>query len=86
MAKINLHIHSNYSDGFHSVKRILKEADKLGFEYIAITDHNEIKGSLKAIEKTKTHRVKVIPGLNYFFYIGIRLRNCWFILRNRMNS
>lgn len=37
--KINLHIHSNYSDGRNSIKQIVTKSLKLGLDYIAITDH-----------------------------------------------
>jgi DNA polymerase (family 10) len=37
--KINLHIHSNYSDGKQSIKQIVKRSLKLKLNYIAITDH-----------------------------------------------
>lgn len=37
--KINLHIHSNYSDGKNSIKQIVEKSLKLGLDYIAITDH-----------------------------------------------
>ena len=37
--KINLHIHSNYSDGKNNVQEIVKGALELGLNYIAITDH-----------------------------------------------
>ncbi|MFX0029559.1 MAG: PHP domain-containing protein [Candidatus Hermodarchaeota archaeon] len=36
---INLHIHSNFSDGKHSIHQIVKSALKTELEYIAITDH-----------------------------------------------
>ncbi len=37
--KINLHIHSNYSDGKQTINQIVKRALNLGLDYIAITDH-----------------------------------------------
>jgi DNA polymerase (family 10) len=38
--KGDLHIHSKYSDGANSIKEIAEYAKKLGYEYIAITDHS----------------------------------------------
>ncbi len=47
--KLDLHIHTSYSpDGKVDPKDVLKIAKKLGIDAIAITDHNEIKGALKA--------------------------------------
>jgi DNA polymerase (family 10) len=37
--KINLHIHSTYSDGKQTIRQIVEIALKLELEYIAITDH-----------------------------------------------
>jgi DNA polymerase (family 10) len=37
--KINLHIHSNFSDGSNTIKRVVKKSLKLELDYIAITDH-----------------------------------------------
>lgn len=59
---IDLHIHSNYSDGSNSIEEILEEAEKLGLKQIAITDHNIIKGSVLASQKA-----------NIDFIVGIEL-------------
>lgn len=37
--KINLHVHSNFSDGKNSIKQIVQRSLKLGLDFIAITDH-----------------------------------------------
>ena len=59
--KIDLHIHSIYSsDGTLEIKEILKLARKIGLDAIAITDHNEIKGALKA---KKMNIIPVIRGI-----------------------
>lgn len=45
MSKIDLHIHSNYSDdGEYSPEEILLQCKAQGMELIAITDHNSVKG------------------------------------------
>lgn len=35
------HVHSNYSDGIHSVEDMAKECQKLGFKYMVIADHSQ---------------------------------------------
>jgi len=45
--KIDLHIHSNYSDGVLSVFQIIDEAVKNKVQIISITDHDSIKGYSK---------------------------------------
>jgi predicted metal-dependent phosphoesterase TrpH len=63
--KLDIHIHSSYSnDGTASPTEILKHAKKKNLDGIAITDHNEIKGSLKLWEGNKGHSdFLVIPGM-----------------------
>ena len=63
MLKIDLHIHSRYSeDASGSPKEIMKLLKKKGLNGMAITDHNTIKGSLEAL-KLKPKDFAIIPGL-----------------------
>lgn len=63
MLKIDLHIHSKYSeDASGSPKEIMKLLKKKGLNGMAITDHNTIKGSLEAL-KLKPKDFVIIPGL-----------------------
>ena len=61
--KYDLHIHTKYSvhDGILKPKDIIKIAIKRGLSGIAVTDHNTIKGGLKAKEY-ETEDFKVIVG------------------------
>jgi len=43
-SKINLHIHSTYSDGTVDFDELIKQAKEKEMKYIAITDHNCILG------------------------------------------
>jgi len=38
-----IHVHSKYSDGSGSIKKIAKEAKLAGLDYVVISDHNVIK-------------------------------------------
>ncbi len=38
--KGDLHLHSHYSDGAHSIRELVEEARRRGYQYIAITDHS----------------------------------------------
>ena len=42
--RVNLHIHTNYSDGCADFNDIISQAQEKGFRYIAIADHNTMKG------------------------------------------
>ncbi|MBR1617372.1 PHP domain-containing protein [bacterium] len=46
-SKINLHIHSNLSDGKYSFEELIKQAQEINLEYISITDHNTLEGHKK---------------------------------------
>ena len=51
MGLADLHIHTIYSyDGTASVSAVLARARHIGLDVIAITDHDEIKGALKAFD------------------------------------
>ncbi len=64
MGFADLHIHTIYSyDGTASVPAVLAQARKMGLDVIAITDHDEIAGSLKALELAPKYGVEVIPGI-----------------------
>jgi len=53
--KINLHCHSNYSDGKNSIDEIVAKAVKIGLDFLAITDHF-----------TDSWKSSIIPTLNSF--------------------
>ena len=44
---VNLHIHSNFSDGTFSPEELLKDAKDKGYKLIAICDHNTVDGYKK---------------------------------------
>jgi predicted metal-dependent phosphoesterase TrpH len=56
---VDMHFHSNHSDGFNSIRAIAKRASQLNIG-IAITDHNEIRG---AIEIDGYKDILTIPGI-----------------------
>ena len=63
MLKLDLHIHSKYSeDGIGSPGEIIKLLQDKGLDGMAITDHNNIKGGLKAVKIAPKDFV-VIPGI-----------------------
>ena len=64
MGRADLHLHTIYSyDGTASVSAVLNRAKQLGLDVIAITDHDEIAGALKAMEIAPNYGVEVIPGI-----------------------
>lgn len=64
MGIADLHTHTIYSyDGTASVSSVLKRAKQIGLDLLAITDHDEINGALKALELAPKYGVEVIPGI-----------------------
>jgi predicted metal-dependent phosphoesterase TrpH len=61
--KVDLHIHTNHSDGFYSPEEIVLKAKENEFEAISITDHDNLSGINDAIKKGNEIGVEVIPGL-----------------------
>ena len=60
--KYDLHTHSKYSsDGWIDPKMLVKTAIKKGLSGIAVTDHNTIKGGLKA-KKFANENFEVVVG------------------------
>ncbi|UCD83721.1 MAG: PHP domain-containing protein, partial [Deltaproteobacteria bacterium] len=67
---VDLHFHTTHSDGLPDVRETLKRAKELNIG-IAITDHNEISGSLEACRKS--NGTLVIPGIEVATYERIHL-------------
>ena len=62
MLKIDLHIHSKYSeDANGNPKEIIQSLKKKGINGMCITDHNNVKGGLEALKISPKNFI-VIPG------------------------
>lgn len=73
MKKALFHIHTHYSyDCLTSPIAIVKKAISLGIDYLVISDHNSINGSLEARFYATTHQLPIeIPiAAEYFTDIG----------------
>ena len=68
--QINLHIHSNFSDGKNSIKEIVGRALRSDLDYIAITDHftdswKECVSKLKNEDKISEYLTEITLCQNY---------------------
>ena len=61
--KIDLHIHTWFSDGASSPTDIVKRAKEAGYDKIAITDHDGVDGLEEALEAGDQEGIHVIPGI-----------------------
>lgn len=64
MGFADLHLHTIYSyDGTAPVSDVLRRARQVGLDVIAITDHDEIRGSLRARDLAARYGIEVIPAV-----------------------
>lgn len=65
MAKADLHIHTRVSDGLGSIEQVLEYVEReTGLDVIAITDHEDARGGLRARELAakRGYRFEVVAG------------------------
>lgn len=66
---IDLHVHSNASDGSLSPSEVVELAYQRGLRYFALTDHDTVDGVKEAMEKAKEYDgLDVIPGIELSCY------------------
>lgn len=61
--KIDLHIHSNASDGTLSPVEIVHRAESLRLGAIAITDHDTVAGAKAALETAPRSSLEILTGI-----------------------
>lgn len=59
----DLHLHTSYSDGTESPRRIVELAKHAGLRAIAITDHDILDGYQEAVQPARESGLELIPGL-----------------------
>ncbi len=62
---VDLHTHTNKSDGSLSPSELVMLAGQKGIKHIAITDHDSIDGLDEAMECGRETGVDVIPGIEF---------------------
>lgn len=63
MELIDLHVHSNASDGTYTPAEVVLRAREGGLKAIALTDHDTIDGLAEAVAAGERYGVEVIPGV-----------------------
>ena len=62
MSRVDLHIHTKFSDdGEFSPEEIIRQCEACGMEWIAVTDHNCVRGVAEALKAAV--KVRVIQGV-----------------------
>ncbi len=59
---IDLHVHTNYSDGSDTLLEVLKKANDIGLEVLSITDHNSCDAYLELNNINNYYNGKIIIG------------------------
>lgn len=60
---VDLHIHTQYSDGTLAPEEVVDVAHKRGLSAISITDHDCIDGIAPSEERAKRYGMEIIPGV-----------------------
>ena len=63
MREIDLHVHTNISDGSESPAETVRYAHELGLRAIAITDHDSVNGVAEAQRAGQEYGVEVVAGM-----------------------
>ena len=69
---IDLHVHSNASDGSLTPSEVAEEAIKAGLKAIALTDHDTVDGIPEILEYTKDKPLEIVPGVELSCYYNNR--------------
>ena len=69
---IDLHTHSNCSDGSLSPAALIARAAQAGVEVLALTDHDTVAGLEEAERAAREHRLHLVPG--------VEISVCWLTL------
>ena len=73
--KIDLQVHSTYSDGFFTPKKLVSFLAKNKIKLAALTDHNTVRGQDEFKREAKKEGIKTITGLELYVYLEHRRFN-----------
>ena len=63
MKKIDLHVHSTFSDGTLTPSELVDHALEMGLSAMALTDHDTVDGISEAVKAGITKGLEIIPGI-----------------------
>ena len=65
MRRIDLHVHSNRSDGTLTPTELTAHAAACSLSAFALTDHDNTDGLYEALEAASIYQIEVIPGIEF---------------------
>ena len=71
---VHLHVHTEFSllDGAIRIKDLVRKANQLGMEAVAVTDHGNMYGAVQFTSEAKNTGVKPILGCEVYVAPGDR--------------
>lgn len=63
MPRIDLHVHSTYSDGTCSPREVVELAHAAGVTTLSLTDHDTVEGMPEAVAAGNDLGIQIIPGI-----------------------
>lgn len=72
---IDLHIHSQFSDGQYDISYLVELCKKNGVELIAITDHDDIRSAMTLRNAANINNIEYINGVELSSFIKLNGRN-----------
>ena len=75
--KVDLHAHTTHSDGKNTPEEMIARYEELGFDAVAITDHD-------VLTKVTSDKLLVIPGTEFTYAQGGGLRHILMLFLSRM--
>lgn len=63
MIKIDLHLHSIYSDGKFSPTELVEKASLANVKAMSLTDHDTLSGVNECLEACLKHNIQFVPGI-----------------------
>ncbi len=70
--RADLHVHSIFSDGEYEPLKILDMCNECGISHVAITDHNETKGTKEAYKNNPYPNITVIQGIELSVHYPVK--------------
>lgn len=93
MILIDMHVHSNYSDGLLSVDSIAQAAKKRHLAFVSLTDHDTTEGLVPFMSACKEHGVEGLQGIELsadsdftLHILGFRIDRFNGALQNRLGE
>lgn len=85
--KIDLHLHSTYSDGKLKPAEVVKRLAKGGIKIASLTDHDNVDGTLEFYQAAKEHGVVPVNGVEITAYqngIGLHILGLGIDVKNKL--